>query len=211
MARILDISPPIRGSTAVWPGDTEYRREVRLSLARGDNLELSAIRTTLHIGAHADAPSHFVAGGAAIGARPLELYFGPCQVVAVTLPRHLRIRPEHLHERIQSRRVLFKTGSFPDPERFSTDFNSLSPELLDWLHHRGVRLVGIDTPSIDPFEDRALESHRAVARHDMANLEGLVLDHVAPGFYTLIALPLRLEDADASPVRAVLIEETSAA
>ncbi len=66
-------------------------------------------------------------------------------------------------------------------------------------------LIGLDTPSVDPMTSKALESHHALARRDLAVLEGVVLAHVAPGTYTLIALPLRLEGADASPVRAVLV------
>ncbi|TAH36358.1 MAG: hypothetical protein EYC70_11175 [Planctomycetota bacterium] len=201
--KILDISPRITPRIGVWPGDVPYSREVALAIGKGDNIGLSAVRSTVHLGAHTDAPIHYVAGGAGIADRPLELYYGPCQVVAVSLARGERIHPSHLRDRIQAPRVLFKTGSFPDPERFNTDFNSLSPELID--HLSTLRLVGIDTPSIDPFEDKVLESHQAVARHDMGILEGIVLTHVPPGHYTLIALPLALDGADASPVRAVLI------
>ncbi len=203
--RLIDISPVLSPRTAVWPGDVPLRREVALSIERGDNLELSAVTTTLHVGAHTDAPSHYVAGGQQIGARDLAYYYGPCEVVEVSLPRGARILPEHLPGPASAPRVLFKTGSFPDPERFERDFNSLSPELVDALHARGVVLIGIDTPSVDPFDDARLESHQALARHDMANLEGVVLAHVAPGRYTLAAFPLRLERGDASPVRAVLI------
>ena len=78
---------------------------------------------------------------------------------------------------------------------------------MENLASQGVVLVGIDTPSIDLSQDKLLESHQAVARNDMAILEGIVLDGVAPGNYTLIALPLKIEGADASPVRAVLLDE----
>jgi len=210
MPRLLDISPPVSERSAVWPGDVAFRREVSLSIASGDNLDLSAIHTTVHLGAHADAPSHYRAGGAGIGERPLEPYYGPCQVIETSLPRGARIRPEDIEEGAgevpEAPRLLFRTGSFPDPERFNEDFNSLSPELVEWAAARGVVLLGLDTPSVDPFEDRALEAHQALAGRDMANLEGLVLEGVEPGRYTLIALPLRLEGADASPVRAILVD-----
>jgi arylformamidase len=113
--------------------------------------------------------------------------------------------PRDVKDEVRAPRVLFSTGTFPDPNAFSTDFASLSPELVDDLHGKGVVLVGIDTPSVDPFDDKELLAHRALFRRDMANLEGLVLSHVAPGLYTLVALPLRIEGADASPVRAALI------
>jgi arylformamidase len=100
--------------------------------------------------------------------------------------------------------VLFATGSFPDPDRFQEDFAALDPELVDYLHDQRVRLVGIDTPSVDLFDSKTLPAHKCFLAHDMAILEGLRLDGVPEGRYELIALPLRLVGFDASPVRAIL-------
>jgi arylformamidase len=205
VSRILDISPALSPRIAVWPGDVPFSREIALSIADGANLDLSSIHTTVHVGAHTDAPSHYVADGADIASRDLSLYLGPCQVVHVDIGRGERILPSHMKDLVQAPRVLFHTGTFPDPDHFDTDFAALSPELVAYLAAGGVRLVGIDTPSIDLFDDAELLSHKAVARHDLAILEGVVLDHVPPGTYTLVALPLKLEGADASPVRAVLL------
>lgn len=108
--------------------------------------------------------------------------------------------------KILAHRVLFKTSSFPNPNQWNSDFISLSAELVDFLAAQGVFLVGIDTPSVDLFEDKVLESHRAIYQHNMAILEGVVLEAVPEGVYTLVALPLKIEQADASPVRAILIE-----
>ena len=207
MPDLIDISPPIHAGIAVWPGDVSYRRRESFSLAKGHNYTVSDIATTTHVGAHADAPIHYVADGQGIGERPLDLYYGPCQVIEVSLPRNARILPKHLTAPIQAPRVLLKTGSFPNPDQFNEDFNSLSPELVDLVADQGGKLVGIDTPSVDPFADKELESHHAVARHDMAVLEGLVLSHVPAGLYRLIALPLHIPGADASPVRAALLPE----
>lgn len=202
---LIDISPVVDASIAVWPGDTPFARNVSLDLDAGANLTLSDIRTTLHVGAHADAPSHYVSGGQDIASRNLEYFVGRCNVIHVAIGRGERIRPRHIEEKaIDSPRVLFRTDTFLDPQAWNEDFASLSPELIDALHDRGVVLLGIDTPSVDPFESKALEAHHALARHDMANLEGLVLTHVAAGSYELFALPLRIRGADASPVRAVL-------
>lgn len=204
-SRLIDISPPVDETIAVWPGDTPFVRTVSLDIAAGANLTLSDIRTTLHVGAHTDATSHYAAGGEDLYARPLELYVGPCDVVHVTPGRGARIHPHHLDgKRYGSPRLLLRTGTFPDPRSWNEDFASLSPELVRFLHARGVRLVGIDTPSVDPFDSRTLEAHQELARCGMANLEGLVLDAVAEGRYELIALPLAIRGADASPVRAVL-------
>ena len=207
MGRILDITPRISARLAVWPGDQPFSRAVALSMAEGANLDLSSVTTTVHLGAHADAPSHFLEGAPGIDAVDLAPYLGPCQVLAVDLPRGARILPGHLRDGIRAPRVLFRTGSFPDPERWNTDFNSLSPELVDALHGQGVLLVGLDTPSIDPFDSKALEAHHALGARGMRNLEGLALEGVEPGLYTLVALPLPIEGADASPVRAVLLDE----
>jgi arylformamidase len=202
----FDISPEVSENTAVFPGDTPFRREIAMDIARGDHLGLSSIHSTVHIGAHTDAPNHYHRDGVSIDQRRLDPYLGACQVVSVSLPRGERIRPAHVSGvKWTAPRVLFRTGSFPDPTRWSSDFNSCSPELLERLADAGVVLVGIDTPSIDPEDSKALESHQAVYRRDLAILEGIVLAGVPDGEYTLVALPLRLKGADASPVRAVLL------
>jgi arylformamidase len=202
--RILDISPAISARLAVYPGDVPFQLTPSHRFARGDAFELSSIQTTLHLGAHADAPSHSHRGGASIDACPLEFFFGSCQVVAIAPACGLRLRPEHLPAEIGAPRVLFKTGTYPDPEAGRAGYASLTPELVEALATRRVCLVGIDTPSVDPPGDERLAAHRALGAHGMVNLEGLVLAHVPEGFYTLAALPLRLVGAEASPVRAVL-------
>ena len=205
-ASYIDISPRISPRTAVFPGDQPFERTIALDFKAGDHLRLSRITTTVHVGAHADAPNHYHPDGVGIQDRGLRPYFGACQVIPVTLPRGERIRPKHLEDRqILAPRVLFKTGSFPDPDRWNGDFNSLSPELIDWLASRDVLLVGIDTPSVDPADSQGLESHHRIFEHDLAILEGIVLDAADEGLYELIALPLRIEGADASPVRAILL------
>jgi arylformamidase len=207
MPRLIDITPLVSSRLGVWPGDVPFTREVALDMRRGDNLTLSSVRTTVHLGAHTDAPNHYTREGPGIAARDLGLYYGPCDVVDVSVARGARVLPADLRGDVTTPRVLLRTGTFPDPDRFNTDFASLSPALVEHLHARGVRLVGIDTPSIDPFDDKVLESHHAVAHRDMAILEGIVLAAVPAGRYVLIALPLKIEDADASPVRAVLLAE----
>lgn len=201
---LIDISPPVSPEIAVWPGDVPFSREVALSFAAGDHLELSAIRSSLHIGAHADAPSHYQAEGVHIAACPLAHYLGDCQVMRVDCAPGSRVRLGDLPGPILAPRLLIHTGSFPDPNDWNEDFVSLSAELIEAHARAGGCLIGLDTPSVDPMHSKALQSHHALARHDMAVLEGLVLGHVPPGRYTLIALPLRLLQADASPVRAVL-------
>jgi arylformamidase len=201
---LYDITPPITERLKVWPGDTPPSREVLCDLKRGDNITLSTLRATVHLGAHADAPSHYGADAPAIHERSLDYYVGLCQVVRVAVGRGARVTPEMLPGPIQAERVLIATGTFPDPEQFNTDFAALSPELVRRLHEQAVKLIGIDTPSVDLFDSKDLASHHEFLRCDMAILEGLILRDVPEGVYELIALPLRLVGFDASPVRAVL-------
>lgn len=208
LGQIFDISPMVSARTAVYPGDTPFSAQFLLDMKKGDHLTLSQFTTSAHIGAHADSPSHYALKGAGIEARSLATYMGPAQVIEVTCKPDTRIQVEDLRgQTIQAPRVLFKTGSFPDPNHWNGDFMSLSAELVQYLADKGVRLVGIDTPSIDLADDKILESHQVVNKNNMAILEGLVLAHVPPGLYGLVALPLRLEGLDASPVRAILIKK----
>jgi arylformamidase len=201
---LYDITPAVTAALAVWPGDTPPSREVLADLKRGDTITLSTLRATVHLGAHADAPSHYGRDADSIESRPLDLYLGPCRVVRIPTPRGHRVPPSAIPANVANERVLIATSSYPDPYAFNDDFAALDPATVDLLHARGVRLVGIDTPSVDPFSAKTLDAHARFLAHDMAILEGLVLAHVPEGLYELIALPLKLEGFDASPVRAVL-------
>ena len=201
---IYDITPLVSPKLAVWPGDTPMSREVLWSYraATLSRCQLyvrpcTSVRTRT-------APSHYAKDGATMELRNLDYYVGPCQVIRVKIGRGERIRPEHVTEAITAPRVLFVTGTFPEANQFNEDFAALSPELIDMLASRGVRLVGLDTPSVDLFSSKDLPSHQALDRNDMAVLEGVVLSDVPDGIYELIALPLKLEGFDASPVRAIL-------
>lgn len=201
---IYDISPLISENIAVFPGDTPFKRNVALSQCAGNHLDLSSITTTLHVGAHADGVNHYAPNQPGVDQKDLRVYMGGCQIVEVKTAYGQRISLFDFNiNDIDRSRVLFKTNSF-EPETWRDDFVSLSPEVIHALAIKGVILVGIDTPSIDPFDSKDLESHNAILGKDMSILEGLILEDVKPGRYQLVALPLRIKDADASPVRAVL-------
>lgn len=203
-AVLYDITPPVTGDLKVWPGDTAPTRRLRWDMQRGDGTNSSSLHSTVHLGAHADAPCHCDSEGVSIGECGLDPYIGSCQVIRVEVGRGEGIRPDSIKTSVVAQRVLFATGTFPDPTRFNEDFASLSPELIESLHGQGVKLVGIDTPSVDLFDSKDLPTHRTALRHNMAILEGLILDEVSEGMYELIALPLKLMGFDASPVRAIL-------
>jgi len=204
MSDLYDISPVISSSLKVFPGDTPPVREVLMDMERGDPITLSTLRSTVHLGAHVDGPNHYGRGARPIDEQPLDLYLGPCQVVHVHASRGARIRMADVKPEITEQRVLFYTGTFADPTVWSDDFAALDPDLVDDLHARGVRLVGVDTPSVDPAGAKVLEAHHRFLANDMAILEGVVLNDVPEGRYELIALPLKLRGFDGSPVRAVL-------
>jgi len=201
---ILDITPAVTPSLAVWPGDSPASREVLMDIARGDVVTLSTLRSTVHLGAHADAPSHYGLDAATIEKMPLDTYVGRCRVIRVSVQRGTRVAPSAIPKDLRAERVLIATGTYPDPNNWNEDFAALEPATVDLLHERGVKLVGIDTPSVDLKADSKLLAHKRFLAHGMAILEGLVLHDVAEGDYELIALPLKLVGFDASPVRAVL-------
>ena len=204
---IIDISPPISPRLAVFPGDTPFSQDYLLRIDQGSHLDLSTIHTTTHLGSHADAPSHYSPTGETIEKRDLRFYMGACQVIEVNVPRGERIVMDDVDVPFNAPRVLFKTGSFPNPDNWNADFNSLCPDLIRTASAQGVCLIGLDTPSVDPADSKDLPAHRAIAEADMAILEGVFLASVKAGLYTLVALPLRIENGDASPVRAVLLPE----
>lgn len=205
---IIDISQPVRPSTPVWPGDTPFSIEETWSIGDGCPVRVSRMTLSTHTGTHADAHSHYAPQGSDSAARELAAYIGPCTLVHVpggngkisvdeVMPALTRLGSGFERVLLRSFRQ-FPLDAWPD------HFRAISPELIEALAARGCCLIGIDAPSIDPQTCKLLPAHHAVHRHNMAILEGLVLDHVSEGHYELIALPLRIEQADASPVRAVL-------
>ena len=201
---LYDITPTISPRLAVWPGDTPPSREVLMEMRRGDNLTLSTLRATVHLGAHVDAPSHYGAEAPSIESATLETYVGPCRVQHVDVRPGQRVPAEWLPHPLETERLLLATGTHPDPETFREDFAALEPALIEQFADAGGRLIGIDTPSVDLFHSKALEAHQACLRRGVSILEGIDLSRVPTGRYELIALPLKLEGFDASPVRAVL-------
>src|SRR5262245_14245108 len=128
-------------------------------MKRGDVLTLSTLRATVHLGAHADAPSHYGRDARTIEGQPLDLYLGPCRVLRVPTPRGTRVPPSAIPRDVRAERLLIATGTYPDPTRFNEEFAALDPATVDLLHERGTRLVGIDTPSVDLFSDKQLLAH----------------------------------------------------
>ena len=206
----IDITPEIHPGIGVFPGDVPFHREVSYDVENGDHMTLSHIKTTLHLGAHTDAPNHYMKGGEGISERPLDYYMGPCQVIdvsSIASPGGLIVSQDLNRIKIETTRVLFKTMSF-NHNSWNNDFCALSEGLVKELVNQGVKLVGIDTPSIDLVDSKELKAHSVVAENNMGILEGVDLSYADEGRYQLISLPLKIKGADASPVRAVLLPPT---
>lgn len=203
MKKIWDISPFVDASSAVFPGDTAYLQQPHFTLDADCPVNVSRITLSPHTGAHADAPLHYANGAPAIGAVSLDAYLGPCRVVHC-LDCGPLIEPHHVAHALPGlpARLLVRTSA--QARQSWEPFTAFAAQTIALLAANGVRLVGIDTPSVDPATSAELGAHHQLLRHDMRVLENLVLDDVPEGDYELVALPLKLRHADASPVRAVL-------
>ena len=207
MPRLWDISPPVQEGAPVFPGDTPYQQRWAASIAPGCPVNVSTLTLSPHVGAHADAPLHYDPQGAAVGALDLDPYLGPCRVVHA-IGRGPLVTWEHLAHALRGLppRVLVRTYQRAPVERWDPGLAAFAADTIERLADAGVRLVGIDTASIDPADSKTLDSHQVIRRRGLRVLENLVLDGVPEGDYELIALPLKLMTADASPVRAILRE-----
>jgi arylformamidase len=207
MQRLWDISPPVQEGSPVFPGDTPYGQQWAATIAPGCPVNVSTLTLSPHVGAHADAPLHYDPQGAAIGAVDLDAYLGRCRVIHAISRGPLVTWDQIAHAlRNLPPRVLVRTYQKAPVDRWDPQLAAFAPETIERLADAGVRLVGIDTASIDPAESKTLDSHQVIRRRGLRVLENLVLDQVPEGDYELIALPLKLMTADASPVRAVLRE-----
>lgn len=207
MKRLWDISPPLAVGSPVFPGDTPFQQSWVATIGPGCPVNVSALTMSAHLGAHADAPLHYDPEGAPCGMLDLAPYLGPCRVIhaidcgPLVLWDHIAHATANLPPRL-----LVRTYRAMPVDRWDSGLTAFAPATVERLADLGVWLIGIDTASIDPADSKTLDSHQCIRRRDMRVLENLVLDEVEEGDYDLIALPLKLMTADASPVRAVLRE-----
>lgn len=207
MKRIWDISQRLGSRTPLWPGEPALRLDRNATIGPECPVNVGAIFFPLHAGTHADAPLHYSNNGVASADSALDVYLGKCVVVDARRSR-ARVELEDCDWNAidRSERVLFRTYQTFPHNAWDEDFTAIAPEVIARLRDAGTRLIGTDTPSLDPQNSKTMDAHHEVLRGDMRILEGLVLDDVPPGEYELVALPLAIEGADASPVRAILRE-----
>lgn len=212
---IIDISQPVSSSTACFPGDTPFSRQVTLRLEEGATVNLTSFTMSPHVGSHADAPSHIQGRmddthGMASG-MPLLPYIGPCAVIDVS-PLSDGITKQHFEKAVEGfqdlpPRVVFKTQKNLRFDVWEGKYAHFTVELIEALSARGIIMAGLDTPSVDHIDSKNLEVHHALNKAGFSWLENLDLTQAEPGIYFLSAAPLKLTELEASPVRAVLIKD----
>ncbi|AOV06448.1 arylformamidase [Sporosarcina ureilytica] len=200
----IDISQPLQNGIAEWPGDTPFSYEVAFKKADTGSVNIGKLTTSTHMGTHIDAPFHFADDGEKVHELPIELYIGRARVIDLSGATSIGRQELEALDFGGAERILLKTGCRKDFTIFPEPFIYLRADIAPLLKERGVRLVGIDTPSVDPEQSKTLDAHHALYEQHIMILENIVLDDVVPGDYELIALPLPLHGADGSPVRAVI-------
>jgi arylformamidase len=202
---LIDISPPLRVGMGVFPGDARFETAQTFSIGPGCPVNVASIAMSTHCGAHADAPLHYDATGTSIDKVALGAFIGPARVIDARGAGPL-CQFEQIAAALDGAppRVLLRLMDELDPMVWPSGFRALAAETIERIAARGVRLIGVDVPSVDPEISKDLPAHMACHRHDIRIVENLVLADVAPGDYELIALPLKLEGLDAAPLRAVL-------
>lgn len=201
---IIDISMELAGDTPEWPGDTPFDYRLSVTKEQSGSVNIGEIKSSTHMGTHIDAPFHYDNKGLKVNELPLDIYMTKAQVMDVTgLEKISRHDLKELLPEVQA--VLLKTGSWKDRSQFPDSWPVFDPSIAEWLKENGVRLLGVDVPSVDQETSKELPMHHAMNRSGRFILEGIVLDEVLEGAYQLVALPLKIKGAEGSPVRAVLL------
>lgn len=204
MTNWVDVSQPLHRRIPTWPGDVKFSYELTSTKEESLSVNVGQVRMSIHTGTHIDAPFHFDSDGARTLDLDVNIYIGPARVVH--LPNPTSIHPRDFDKAALQgvKRLIVRTDAWPNKQEFPTRIPPVDPELAPLLEDCGIQLLGLDLPSVDAIDSKDLPGHHALARHGVMILEGLVLDHITPGDYELAAVPLALQDADGSPVRALL-------
>ncbi|MFK8795563.1 arylformamidase [Planococcus plakortidis] len=203
---IIDISMALDSSTPEWPGDTPFSYRLSVTKEESGSVNIGELKSSTHIGTHIDAPFHYDENGLKTDELPLDVYLATAQVMDVSDQPQVQL--ENLDELAKGvSAVLLKTAAWRDRTKFPEAWPVFDPAIAEWMKGQGVRLLGVDVPSVDPETSKELPMHHAMNRNQRFILEGIVLDDVAPGVYELAALPLKIRGGEGSPVRAVLYKE----
>jgi arylformamidase len=201
-----DVTRPIYAGMPVYDGDPEVVITPRFRIAAGDPVNVALLSFGSHTGTHVDAPRHFRDGAAGLDALALDALVGPARVCEPEPTP--QIDAAHLRAQDLSgvHRVLLKTPNSVRwrAEGFFPDYTSLTPAAARLLVEAGIRLVGVDGPSVDPFGAADAPAHHILLDAGVVILEGLDLSAVPPGAYRLLCLPLKIREGDGAPARVLL-------
>jgi arylformamidase len=211
--KVWDISRTLSKDFAEWPGDEPFHYRLTREMAKGQSVNLGAISMSVHNGTHADAQFHFDTKGESIEKAPLDIYVGRATVVDLA-QSFLQSKEKHLittedlrpiaEDIAATSRLLVKTCRWSDSTIFPNQIPVIAANVPVWLQKNGVKLIGVDLPSMDEIDSKSLQNHHALARAGIAIVESLDLCDVAPGIYNFAALPLKVAGGDGAPVRAIL-------
>ncbi|QUG84373.1 arylformamidase [Bacillus nitratireducens] len=200
----IDISQPLNNDIATWPGDTPFSYEVSWSKENSGSVNVGKLTMSIHTGTHIDAPFHFDNDGKKVLDLDIDVYVGTARVIDVSGLESIGKKELESFNLEGVERLLLRTSSHGKANEFPDVIPHLRADIAAFLSEKGIRLIGVDVPSVDPLDDKELAAHHQLFKHGIHILENVVLDHVVDGDYELIALPLALTDADGSPVRAVI-------
>ncbi|WP_409253108.1 arylformamidase [Bacillus sp. SCS-153A] len=204
--KFIDISQKLNSSTPVWPGDTPFQFSLNWSKQDTGSVNVGSINFSAHTGTHIDAPFHFNEDGQKVADLPLESFFGNALVVEMCGKESIgaeELKSLNLRDVTQ---LLIRTNSWEDKSAFPSEITYLREDIGPFLKENGIQLIGVDVPSVDPLDSKALPAHHSLQQNGIGILEGIVLDGVETKTYELAAFPLFIEEADGCPVRAVLID-----
>jgi arylformamidase len=204
MTKWIDITQPLTNDMAHWPGDRPFEYEVAATKEQTGSANVGKITTSVHMGTHVDSPFHFDNDGDTIEQIPIDTYIGKALVIDVSNCETITPDVLEMFQIDGIQRLLIRTSLPNNPKRFPEVIPFLDPTIGPYLAEKGVILLGVDMPSVDPITSKSLDTHHALNQNGINILENIMLDHVEPGEYELIALPLRIIGSDGSPVRAVL-------
>lgn len=202
--RWIDISQPLTNDIGVWPGDTPFTFKLSFTKEQTGSVNIGQITTSVHTGTHLDAPYHFDGNGLKVHELDVNIYVGKARVIDVTGSELVGREELEQFDLEGVERLLLKTTDGRDLARFPERFTVFRENAGPFLKGKGIRLLGTDGPSVDAIDSKTMDAHHSLNDNGVYILENIVLDGVEPGDYELIALPLSIEGADGSPVRAVL-------
>jgi arylformamidase len=202
--KLFDISEPLYNGMTVWPGDDPYHYQLAAMIGKNSIANVGTLQLSTHTGTHIDAPFHYNNNGKHVHELDLSAYIGSCQVIQFSGKPIITVADLQQLQLPKTKRLLIRTDCWVDRTTFPEEYTYIQPEVAAYLQTLGVKLLGVDVPSVDPANSQTLAAHHALHQRQIHILERVVLTAIEPGEYELIAIPLPIQNGDASPVRAIL-------